>query len=131
MRGWIRLSLVCMVVIITAYGFAAGGPAVQKHVVWVIPYDYTGGISVAKGDVIELWSAPLPMTFRNLEAAFRAAKAGQGVELIGSTLPHQEGTKTRLFFFKAFEAGPAKLKVELLNKDQSVRQTWIYKVEVK
>ena len=131
MRFWISLSLVCMVVVITAYCFAAGGPAVQKHAVWVIPYDYSGGITVMKGDVIELWTAPLSMTFQNLEATFRAAKEGKGVELVGSTLPHREGTKERLFFFKAFDAGPAKLKVELLNKDKTVRQAWVYKVEVK
>jgi hypothetical protein len=52
------------------------------------------------------------------------------VEYIGETLPHKEGTMERLFFFRAFEAGPATLTVELLNKDGTVRETWTYQVEV-
>jgi hypothetical protein len=52
------------------------------------------------------------------------------VELVGETLPHKEGTMERLFFFKAFDPGPATLKVELANAEGEAREAWSYAVEV-
>ncbi len=52
------------------------------------------------------------------------------MELVGETLPHKEGTMERLFFFKAFDPGPATLKVELIGGDGAVRGTRTYQVEV-
>ena len=52
------------------------------------------------------------------------------MELVGETLPHKEGTMERLFFFRAFDPGPATLTIELLNADGEARQTWSYHVVV-
>ena len=102
----------------------------SKRTVWIVPYDYQGTLRVQPGDVIELWTWPLPLVPDNLESRFRASKEGSGVELVGETLPHKEGTMERLYFFKAFDPGPATLKVELLNADGTVRETRTYQVEV-
>ena len=103
---------------------------VVKHTVWVVPWDHQGLVSVQPGDVIEVWTRPLPVIPENLESHFRASKDGRGVELVGETLPHKEGTMERLFFFKAFDPGPATLTVERVNADGEVRETWNYTVEV-
>lgn len=116
---------------IMAAGFAAGGDGLEKHTVWVVPYDHSGKIEVMAGDVIELWTLPLPLIAENLDKTFRASREGGGVELVGYTLPHREGSMERLYFFKAFDAGPATLKVELLDGEGSVQGTWAYEVEVK
>ncbi len=102
----------------------------RKHTVWVVPWDYREVIRVQPGDVIEIWTRPLPVIPANLEARFRASKLGRGVELVGETLPHKEGTMERLYFFKAFDPGPATLKVELLDRDGQVRETFTYRAEV-
>ncbi len=103
---------------------------VPKRTVWIVPHDYQGTLCVQSGDVIELWTWPLPLVPDNLESRFRASKEGRGVELVGETLPHKEGTMERLYFFKAFEPGPATLKVELVHMDGAVRETRTYQVEV-
>jgi len=103
---------------------------VSKHTVWVVPWDHEGTLQVEPGDVIEVWTEPLAVIPANLEARLRASKVGQGVELVGEALPHKEGTMERLYFFKAFDPGPATLKVELLNADGTVRETRTYRVEV-
>jgi len=103
---------------------------VPKHTVWVVPWDHEGTLQVEPGDVIEVWTEPLAVIPANLEARLRASKVGQGVELVGEALPHREGTMERLYFFKAFDPGPATLKVELLNADGTVRETRTYRVEV-
>jgi hypothetical protein len=103
---------------------------VSKHTVWVVPWDHEGTLRVEPGDVIEVWTEPLAVIPANLEARLRASKVGQGVELVGEALPHKEGTMERLYFFKAFDPGPATLKVELLNADGTVRETRTYRVEV-
>ena len=103
---------------------------VSKHTVWVVPWDHKGTLQVEPGDVIEVWTEPLAVIPANLEARLRASKVGQGVELVGEALPHREGTMERLYFFKAFDPGPATLKVELLNADGTVRETRTYRVEV-
>jgi len=103
---------------------------VSKHTVWVVPWDHEGTLQVEPGDVIEVWTEPLAVIPANLEARLRASKVGQGVELVGEALPHREGTMERLYFFKAFDPGPATLKVELLNADGTVRETRTYRVEV-
>jgi len=36
----------------------------------------------------------------------------------------------RLYFFKAFDPGEATLKVELLDPEGQVRETWSYRVQV-
>ncbi len=108
----------------------AGTTQVSQRTVWILPYDHDEAICVQPGDVIEVWTKPLPVIPENLEARFRASKDGRGVEFIGETLPHKEGTMERLFFFKAFDPGAATLKVELLDADGSVRETWTYEVEV-
>lgn len=102
----------------------------SKHTVWVVPWDYQEVIRVQPGDVIEVWTRPLPVIPANLEARFRASKLGPGVELVGEALPHKEGTMERLYFFKAFDPGPATLKVELLDRDGQVRETFSYRAEV-
>lgn len=103
---------------------------VSKHTVWVVPWDHEGTLRVEPGDVIEVWTEPLAVIPANLEARLRASKVGQVVELVGEALPHKEGTMERLYFFKAFDPGPATLKVELLNADGTVRETRTYRVEV-
>ncbi len=103
---------------------------VVKRAVWIVPWDHEGLVRVQPGDVIEVWTRPLPLIAENLDVRFRASKEGRGVELVGETLPHKEGTMERLFFFKAFDPGPAVLKVELLRADGEVRETFTYRVEV-
>jgi hypothetical protein len=116
----------------TAVGLVfAGGSEMMKHTVWVVPWDHRGTVRVQPGDVIEVWTKPLPVVPANLESRFRASKEGRGVELVGEALPHKEGTMERLYFFRAFDPGPATLKVDLLGADESVRETFTYSVEVK
>ena len=103
---------------------------VAKHTVWVVPWDHQGPVRVQPGDVIEVWTRPLPVIPENLESRFRASREGRGVELVGETLPHKEGTMEHLFFFKAFDPGPATLKVELVNAEGEVREALSYAVEV-
>lgn len=125
-HGWLGL-LICVLAATLLY---AETGRLGKHTVWVVPWDCREPVRVRTGDVIEVWTRPLPLILENLDARFRASKTGQGVEYIGETLPHKEGTMERLFFFRAFEAGPATLTVELVNKDGTVRETWTYQVEV-
>ena len=108
----------------------AGSSEMSKRTVWIVPYDCQDALQVQPGDVIEVWTRNLPVIPDNLEARFRASKVGTGVELVGETLPHKEGTMQRLFFFKAFDPGPATLKVELVNMDGAVREAWSYQVQV-
>jgi len=108
----------------------AGTAQMSQRTVWIVPYDHQGTLRVQPGDVIELWTEPLALIPDNLESTFRASKTGAGVELVGEALPHKEGTMERLFFFKAFEPGPATLKVELVHADGRVLNTSTYKVEV-
>jgi len=103
---------------------------VSKGTVWIVAHDCEEPLKVAAGDVIEVWTQPLPVIPENLETRFRASREGRGVELVGETLPHKEGTMERLFFFKAFDPGPATLKVELLDAKGEVRETRTYQVEV-
>ena len=103
---------------------------VTQRTVWIVPHDCQGTLRVQPGDVIELWTWPLPLVPDNLESRFRASKEGRGVELVGETLPHKEGTMQRLYFFKAFEPGPATLKVEVIDGGGAVRATRTYQVEV-
>lgn len=103
---------------------------VSKRTVWIVPHDYQGSLRVQPGDVIELWTWPLALVPDNLESRFRASKEGSGVELIGETLPHKEGTMERIYFFKAFEPGAATLKVELVHMDGAVMDARTYNVEV-
>jgi hypothetical protein len=102
----------------------------SKRTVWIVPYDYRETLRVSPGDVIEVWTKPLAVIPENLEARFRASREGRGVELVGEVLPHREGTMERLYLFKAFDPGPAVLKVEMLNREGEVQQTWTYPVEV-
>ncbi len=104
--------------------------SLSKRTVWIIPADHQQTIQVQPGDVIELWTTPVPLLPDNLDLTFRASRVGQGVELIGDTLPHREGTIQRIYFFKAFDPGSATLKVELLNADGSLRDSHTYQVEV-
>jgi hypothetical protein len=108
----------------------AGTSAVSKQTLWIVPYDYQGTLQVQTDDAIEVWTEPLAVIPANLESRFRASRTGRGVELIGDTLPHREGTMERLFLFKAFDPGPAALKVELVGGDGQVRSTRTYAVEV-
>jgi hypothetical protein len=108
----------------------AGAHLLARHTVWVVPWDCKEIIRVEPGDVIEVWTRPLAVIPENLEARFRASKVGRNVELVGETLPHREGTMERLYFFRAFEPGPATLKVELLDRSGEVRETFTYAVEV-
>lgn len=108
----------------------AGTAQVSKRTVWIVPYDCQQTLRVQPGDVIEVWSEPLAVIPQNLESRFRASKVGGGVELVGEALPHKEGTMERLFFFKAFEVGPATLRVDLIGGDGAVRETRSYRVEV-
>ena len=103
---------------------------VLKATVWIVPWDHEGTLRVQPGDVVELWTRPLGLLPENLDARFRASKVGRGIELVGETLPHKEGTMERLYFFKAFDPGAATLKIELLNGDGTVRETRTYQVEV-
>jgi len=126
-----RLVLLAVVLGAAAIGLLRAETAqVVKHTVWVVPWDHQELVSVQPGDVIEVWTRPLPVIPENLESRFRSSKDGRGVELVGETLPHKEGTMERLFFFKAFDPGPATLKVELVYADGEVRETWSYAVEV-
>jgi hypothetical protein len=109
----------------------AGANGVKKQTVWIVPWDHQGLLQVTPGDIIEVWTKPLAVIPENLESTFRTSKEGRGVELVGQTLPHKEGTMERLYFFKTFDVGPATLKVELLGPDGSVRETFLYEVEVK
>jgi len=123
-------------VAVLALGAAAAGlllaetGQVTKRALWIVPWDHEGLLRVQRGDVIEVWTKPLAVVPENLESRFRASKEGRGVELVGETLPHKEGTMERLYFFKAFDPGPATLKVELLGADGTVRETFTYPVEV-
>lgn len=103
---------------------------VSKATLWIVPYDHQGVLRVEPGDVVEVWTTPLAVIPENLEARFRASREGRGVELVGEALPHKEGTMERLYFFKAFDPGEATLKVELLNAEGQVRETWTYRVQV-
>jgi len=123
---WVFLGLVALGVGIL---YAKTTPVTQRTV-WIVPCDYQQTIRVHPGDVIELWTEPLAVIPQNLESRFRASKVGQGMELVGETLPHKEGTMERLFFFKAFDPGPATLKVELIDGGGAVRATRTYQVEV-
>jgi hypothetical protein len=125
----LRWMLPCLVVLAAGLLYA-GADRVTERTLWIVPYDQEGVLRVRPGDVIEVWTQPLPVIPENLEARFRASKTGQGVELVGETLPHKEGTMERLYFFKAFDPGPATLKIELINMDGSVRSTRTYQVEV-
>ncbi|MDH4179191.1 MAG: hypothetical protein OEV33_01670 [Armatimonadota bacterium] len=126
-----RLVLLAVVLGAATIGLLrAESVQVVKHTVWVVPWDHQGLVNVQPGDVIEVWTRPLPVIPENLESRFRASKEGGGVELVGETLPHKEGTMERLFFFKAFDPGPATLKVELVNAEGEVREAWSYAVEV-
>ncbi len=127
-----RQALWLALVVGAAVGtLCAGAHLLARHTVWVIPWDYKETIRVQPGDVIEVWTRPLPVIPENLEARFRASKVGRGVELVGETLPHREGTMERLYFFRVFEPGPATLKVELLGRNGEVRETFTYAVEVR
>lgn len=130
MRTKIVLSALLVVTVIVA-SCLAKGEAMNKHTLWVVPWDHTGRVEVASGDMIELWTKPLPLIAENLDVRWRAEAEGRGVELVGQSLPHKEGTMERLFFFKAFEECEAALKVDLLGADKKVRETWRYEVIVK
>jgi hypothetical protein len=126
-----RFLLLALGIIVLAAGFLYGEVAeVTKRTVWIVPYDHAGTLRVQPGDVIEVWTTPLPLVPDNLESRFRASTEGRGIELVGETLPHKEGTMERLYFFKAFEPGPAAIVVELVHRDGTVRDTWRYEVEV-
>jgi len=124
---WLALALGTMVVGLVF----AGASEMTKHTVWVVPWNHRGMLRVQPGDVIEVWTKPLAVVPANLESRVRASKEGRGVELVGETLPHKEGTMERLYFFRAFDPGPAALKVELVGADGAVRETFTYSVEVK
>jgi len=126
-----RLIWLAVGVGVVAVGLVwAGSGGMSKGTLWIVPYDCEETVRVQAGDMIELWTEPLSVIPENLESRFRASKVGQGVELVGETLPHREDTMERLYFFKAFEPGPATLKVELLDMDGTVRETRAYHVEV-
>ena len=126
-----RLVLLAVVLGAATIGLLRAESAqMVKHTVWVVPWDHQGLVRVQPGDVIEVWTRPLPVIPENLESRFRASRDGRGVELVGETLPHKEGTMERLFFFKAFDPGPATLTVELVNAEGEVREAWSYAVEV-
>jgi len=126
-----RLVLLAVVLGAATIGLLrAESVQVVKHTVWVVPWDHQELVRVQPGDVIEVWTRPLPVIPENLESRSRASKDGRGVELVGETLPHKEGTMERLFFFKAFDPGPATLKVELVNAEGDVREAWSYAVDV-
>lgn len=129
---WLALGVVVLAIALLYVETGSSGPATQvsKRTVWIVPHDCQGTLSVQTGDVIELWTWPLPVIPENLESRFRASKIGRGVEFVGETLPHKEGTMERLYFFKAFDPGPATLKIELLAADGAVRETRTYQVEV-
>jgi hypothetical protein len=122
--------LVLAVTVVAMCVLQADDGPMSKHTVWVVPWDCQEVIRVQPGDVIEVWTRPLPVIPANLEARFRASKLGRGVELVGETLPHKEGTMERLYFFKAFDPGPATLKVDLLDRDGQLQETFSYRVEV-
>jgi hypothetical protein len=126
---WLLLGLPLLGVGILGILYA-GTAHVSQRTVWIVPYDHQQTLRIQPGDVIELWTEPLALIPDNLESTFRASTAGPGVELVGEALPHKEGTMERLFFFKAFEPGPATLKVELVHAEGAVRNTWTYQVEV-
>jgi len=104
--------------------------SVSKHTVWVVPWNHQGTLRVQSGDVIEVWTRPIPFIPENLDVRFRASKVGPGVDLVGDTVPHKEGSMERLYFFRAFDPGPAVLKVEQVDGDGKVCETWTYQVEV-
>jgi len=85
---------------------------------------------VRPGDVIELWTRPVPLTAETLEAEFRASRSGRAVDQVGEALPRREGAMERMYYFKAFEPGSATLTVELLDAEGRVLDTWRYPVEV-
>lgn len=126
---WLLLGLPLLGVGILGILYA-GTAQVSQRTVWIVPYDHQHTLRIQPGDVVELWTEPLALIPDNLESTFRASTAGPGVELVGEALPHKEGTMERLFFFKAFEPGPATLKVELVHAEGAVRNTWTYQVEV-
>ncbi len=103
---------------------------VSKHTVWVVPWDHEGTLRVEPGDVVEVWTRPIPFIPENLDVRFRASKVGPGVDLVGDTLPHEEGSMERLYFFRAFDPGPAILKVEQVDGEGNVQGAWTYQVEV-
>lgn len=123
---WLTLGLSLIVVGV----LAAEGVEVEQRTAWIVPHDYDGVLRVQPGDVIEVWTQPLPLIPANLESRFRASTEGAGVELVGEALPRKEGTMERLFYFKAFEPGPAALTIELVHRDGTVRETRTYQVEV-
>lgn len=129
MRRWVLWGALAACALAVGLLFAGSEP-MTKHAVWVVPWDHRGTLQVETGDVIELWTEPLAVIPRNLESRWRASCAGRGVELVGEALPHKEGTMERLFFFKAFDPGPATLKVDLLDKEGQVLESWSYRVEV-
>lgn len=131
MKAKIVLLVVCMVVSMGILAFAVGKVVVQKHTVWTLPADYSGTLTIARGDVIEVRTVKLPMIRENLDIDFQASKKGSGIEFVGSVFPHKEGTTERLFLFKAFDAGTATIKIELLNADKSTRTIWNYTIRVK
>jgi hypothetical protein len=126
-----RLLWVLPFLVAVAAGIlCAESPQVTERTLWIVPYDHEGTLQVRPGDMIEVWTQPLPVIPENLEARFRASKVGQGVEMVGETLPHKEGTMERLYFFKAFDPGPAALRIELIEMDGTVRGSRTYEVEV-
>lgn len=130
MRTKIILSALLVVTVIAA-ACLAKGEAMNRHTLWVVPWDNTGKVKIAPGDMVELWTKPLPLIAENLDVRWQADAEGRSVELVGQSLPHREGTMERLFFFKAFEEGEAALEVDLLGADNDVRETWRYEVIVK
>lgn len=119
--------LLCAVAASVLFAEAVG---VRKHTLWEVPWDHQGTLRVRPGDVIELWTRPVPLTAETLEAEFRASRSGRAVDQVGEALPRREGTMERMYYFKAFEPGSATLTVELLDAEGRVLDTWRYPVEV-
>ena len=131
MRMVIGVLLISLLVMSVVWCLGGESTNVKKFAVWVVPYDHVGRISVNKGDVIELWTSPLPVIPDNLDVEIRVTKQGQGIQQIGHILPSKEGTMERIYYFKAFNPGLANLKVELINEDGAIRKTWTYEVDVR
>ncbi len=125
-----RSMLAVVLVILATAGFVwSGASTVKSATLWVVPWDYEGVIEARPGDVIEVWTRPLPVIPENLEARFRPSVSGDAVAYIGDVLPPKEGTMERLFFFKVFAPGEARLQVELVDGDGSVREVRCYQIE--
>jgi len=118
-------------ILVYAAGTMCAQPrGVSQGTLWMIPWNHDGVVRVQAGDVVEIWTKPLPIIPENLEARFRASKDGRGIEFLGETLPHKEGTMERLYFFKAFDPGTATAKIDLVGREGNVMETFAYEIEV-